>query len=176
MRKGRIMSNGLAVDFTELNELNPFFKDQEKIMTNTVTGSFLKGAAVAKKALISATPGKLKKFNTTLAIKKVRPKDGVISVLVGYFGRKIKYVNKRGIAWDAFFLLYWKNYGTLKKRDSSHAFQYNVRPGASKMKGGINPLKFYDQAAEACLSGAFQAIEDSTEKELNKQVLKYGFK
>lgn len=184
--------NGISVDFSELDELNPFFKDQEKIMNNTVLAAFVKGGNVMKKALRDNTPSSMKKFNTTLAVKRYKPTGGILSVAVGYFGRKLKYVTKSGKEWDAFFLLYWKNYGTLKNRDSSHDFQYKVRSTPSKVtkgrragriirpssskSGGIIPARFFNLTADANMESSYQAINEATEKELYKQVAKYGFK
>lgn len=168
--------NSFSVDFSELDELKPFFKDQEKIMTNTVLASFVKGGTVMKKALKDSTPSSLKKFNATLAVKKLKPVAGILQVAVGYFGRKLKFITKSGKEWDAFFLLYWKNYGTLKNRDTSHSFQYKVRPVSQKKSGGINPVRFFNLTADANMEAAYNAINDAIEKELNKQVVKYGFK
>ncbi len=168
--------NMLSVDFSELNELNPFFEGQEKIMSNTVAASFVKGGAVMKKALGGNLPSGLQKFKGTLAVKKYRPQDGIIRVAVGFFGRRLKFVNARGKEWDAFFPLYWKNYGTLQNRDASHQFQYKVRPVSQKKSGGINPVLFFDHTAEANMESAYNTISESTEKELAKNVLKFGFK
>lgn len=168
--------NGLKVDFSELEELNPFFKGQEKIMSNTVINSFMKGAALAKKELKNSTPSALSKFNPTLTIKRVKPKNGVLQVMVGYFGRKLQYVNRRGVKWDAYFMLYWANYGTMNNRASDHVFQYSRRRVSADFKGGIKPLRFFDKAADTVMENAFTAVDNAIEGELNKQVVKYGFK
>ena len=168
--------NLFSVDFTELNTLKPFFDDQEKIMNATMVSSFLKGGGVMKKALANSTPAGLKKFNSTLMVKKYKPSNGILQVAVGYFGRKIKYINKRGKEWDAFYLLYWKNYGTLRNRDSGHNFQYKIRSGSINKNGGISPSRFFDLTAEMNMESAYAAIEEATDKELNKAVIKYGFK
>ena len=164
------MIDGLKVDFTELEELNPFFKDQEKVINNTVTKSFMVGAILARRLLKSSTPANLSKFNETLATKKLKPKDGIIQVMVGYFGRKLNYVNRRGVKWDAYFMLYWANYGTMSKRASDHAFQFGRKKVSASKLGGINPLKFFDKAADSVLEPAFNAIDQAAEKELYKQV------
>lgn len=169
-------TSGVSVDFSELKELNPFFDNQEKIMNTTVLNSFMKGAALAKKEFKKSTPSRLSKFNETIAVKKQKPKNGILEVVVGYFGRKLFYVNARGVKWDAFFLLYWSNYGTMAKRASDHSFQYGRRKISSAMKGGIQPVKFFDKTADLVMSPAFNEIDSSVEKELNKQVAKYGFK
>lgn len=178
----------VRVDFTELNELNPFFEDQEKIINATVVNSFVKGANFAKKELKKSTPSSLKKFNETLATKRLKPTNGLLQVLVGYFGRKIFYVNKRGVKWDAYYLLYWSNYGTLKNRASDHQFKYGVRTKipiskkglkllpSSMKRGGIMPVKFFDKTADMVMQPAFNEVDKNIEKELNKQVIKYGFK
>ncbi len=168
--------DGLKVDFSELEQLNPFFKDQEKIINNTVLNSFMKGAAQARKELKNSTPATLAKFNETLQTKKLKPKDGILQVMVGYFGRKVNYVNRRGVKWDAYFMLYWANYGTLSKRASDHSFQFGRKKVSADHKGGINPLKFFDKAADSAMDTAFTAIDQATEKELYKQVAKHGFK
>jgi hypothetical protein len=168
--------DGLKVDFSELERLNPFFKDQEKIINNTVLNSFMKGAAVARKELKNNTPPALAKFNETLQTKKLKPKDGILQVMVGYFGRKVNYVNRRGVKWDAYFMLYWANYGTLSKRASDHPFQFGRKKVSADHKGGISPLKFFDKAADSVMDTAFAAIDQAAEKELYKQVAKHGFK
>lgn len=182
--------NSIGVDFSELKELNPFFKDQEKIMNATVLNSFMKGANVAKKVLKNATPAPLKKFNESLAAKKLKSTGGILSVLIGYFGRRI-FAKKKKYNLDAWYILYWKNYGTLKKRAGDHAFQSPLRSGTPASgravrkdkvrtrfytRGGITPLKFYDNAADSAMEQGMTAINESVEKELYKQVAKYGFK
>ena len=167
---------GITVDFSELEELNPFFKNQERVINNTVLNSFMKGAAVARRVLKSSTPASLAKFNETLQTKKLKPKDGILQVMVGYFGRKVNYVNRRGVKWDAYFMLYWANYGTMANRAADHPFQYARKQVSSGKQGGINPLRFFDKAADSVMDTAFTAIDDATEKELYKQVAKYGFK
>lgn len=93
--------------------------------------------------------------------------DGTQSLLVGLFNKKqTKNPSSEIPDW---FKAYWKNYGTLKRRDPNHDFMYPIREGRAKRnKEGQMPERFFEAAAagwEGPFISAFeQAMADQQDK------------
>ena len=154
--------------------LNSFLMDHTKELDKTVIGSLTKGGRVIQREVIARMPDKLKVFKSIFGIKKVKSNNACVTV--GFFGRKLSYVNRRGVKWDAFNLLYWSNYGTLSNRDASHTFTKGRRSVSKKWKGGIAPLRFFDKAVDASFDQALTVASDDLGSILDKVSNKYGFK
>lgn len=168
----------------------PFFDDNKKAMDKIMINSLVKGGNEVKKILIKTLPPTLSKFKTVAAVKKRKSIDGVQRVEVGFFGRRL-YSKRKSYNLDAYMILYWKNYGTLKNRDSGHQFKYNIRtavpPSGHKVRkdrvrtsyqknGGVMPANFFEQGAASSLSQAENATKKNIENEYNKLLQKWGFK
>lgn len=63
------------------------------------------------------------------------------------------------------FKAYWKNHGTLARRDPNHHFDYKRKRVSANWKGGIRPSNFFEPSAERAL----KIFADKFEQELNKR-------
>jgi hypothetical protein len=167
--------SSLSFNIEGINELDSFLKNHSKELDGSVCDSLAKGGRVISKEIASRMPDNLKKFKSILSMKKY-PKAINPSVLVGFFGRKLNYVNRRGIKWDAFNLVYWANYGTLSNRDKSHAFSSARKSKSSKWRGGIRPLRFFDDAVNSSMEQGLETAQADLDNIIDKVSDKYGFK
>lgn len=133
-----------------------------------------KGATPLKAELRNALPSNLKKFKAILAAKTTRSKTPSLSV--GFRGRKVRYQNRRGVTWDAYQLVYWHNYGTLSRRDSSHTFSKTRRRVSAKWKGGLQAKNFVEKGMQAGLPKAEKKMLEEFDNEINKWANKNGFR
>ena len=157
-----------------IDELDSFLKDHPKELDKTVIGCLTKGSAIIKKEIISLMPDALKKLKPIVTSKNLT-KSSNPNVLIGVFGRKMFYINKRGVRWDAFNLAYWSNFGTMANRDKSHVFQTSRRKVSKNFKGGIRPTNFFDRAVNNTMDSALNSASDSLNKIVDDLANKYGF-
>ena len=61
--------------------------------------------------------------------------------------------------------VYWRNYGTLQRRDLQHKFTYKRKAISAKWKGGIKPRNFFDKA----LAGEDDVWKKKFEESLKKK-------
>lgn len=81
---------------------------------------------------------------------------------------------KDGKDWDAYFPLYWLNYGTKDKRDSQHQFVKARKAISSGQRNGIRPRRFVDQAWEQTKGRAEQICTSELITQTNKFLAKYA--
>lgn len=67
------------------------------------------------------------------------------TMMFGLFGEKAL---PNGRAIPDWFKAYWKNYGTLARRDSGHKFVFKRKNITEKWKGGIAPSRAFDKVIE----------------------------
>lgn len=163
-----------TVEIEGIETLDSFLKNHSKELDKTVLDSLVKGSREVRNDVVSRMPANLKKFESIFGTKKL-PKAAIPSVLVGFFGRKMNYINKRGVKWDAFMLVYWQNYGTMANRDSSHDFQSARRTISRNKKGGIKPLNFWDNGVNTSYETALDKSAEDVEKTIDQLSVKYGF-
>ena len=163
------------IEIADVKSLDEFLKDHVNELNKTVLGSLTKGARITNKAILTAMPGSLQKFKPILGVKSLG-KSGNPSVLLGFFGKKLYYINHRGIKWDAFYMVYWQNYGTMANRDSSHKFQTARRRKTINFKGGIKPLLFFEKGISNGHEEGRQAAENDLSKIIDAISEKFGFR
>jgi len=164
----------VTVKMEGFDSLDSFLKDHTKELDKTVIGSLTKGGREIQRAVIAQMPDKLKVFKNIFSIKKLKGDNP--AVILGFFGRKMNYINRRGVKWDAFNLVYWANYGTLANRDRSHQFTKARRRESIKWRGGIKPLNFFDKAVDASYDKALTVADEDLNKIVDQLSNKYGFK
>ena len=183
-----------------LDELKDFLKDHPKELQKSVLESLTRGARICNKQMAAAMPSALQKFKAILSVKKLS-RTAIPMVMLGFFGRKVQFVNRRGIRWDAWNIVYWLNYGTNANRDKNHEFasqakarkrseliamlsgkpkrgrafskSLKVRPSIA---GGIKPLNFFEKGYQAGFQPGLDAASADIEKTLDMVSAKYGFK
>lgn len=165
----------IAVKIEGIDELGSFLQNHTKELDKSVVGSLTKGSRVITKEIVSLMPGNLQKFKPVVTTKKLTASKNP-TVLVGVFGRKMYFVNARGVKWDAFMPVYWANYGTMANRDGSHAFQSSRRAKSKNKIGGIKPLNFFEKAVSNSMDSALNAAADDINNIIGQVADKYGFK
>ena len=157
-----------------IDELTEFLKEHPKELNKSAIQSLTKGSAVLKKSIISMMPSNIRMFKPIVASKQLGKEDNP-TLLVGIFGKKLFYSNKRGLKMDAFYLAYWNNYGTLANRDSSHAFVFGRRKKSVSKTGGIRPSRFFDRAVDASMEAALNVASDDLNNVVDQLASKFGF-
>ena len=91
-------------------------------------------------------------------------KTGIYTKRVVVYLRGAKGTN---VEFDAYYPLYWHNYGTLGRRDPTHKFTKPVSTKAHKFPG-IRPLRFIQKAYDERFREVVQYAEDNLLKEAEK--------
>ena len=167
------MADQIKID--GLDSLDDFIQNHTKELDKTVSLSLAKGARVVNKAILNAMPGNLQKFKPILSVKTYN-KGKSPAVLLGFFGRKMYYVNRRGVRWDSFFMVYWQNFGTMANRDSSHQFITARRKKTKTYSGGIRPSNFFERGVMSGTEAGLMAAQNDLNKIINSLANKYGFR
>jgi len=158
-----------------IDELSSFLQNHTKELDKSVLQSLTKGSRLIKNEIVSRMPGNLQKFKSIIGSKNLTNSANP-TVLVGVFGRKLNFVNRRGVKWDPFMLVYWANYGTMANRDGSHTFQSSRRSVSRNKKGGIKPLNFFEKAIDSSMDSALSIAADDIDKTMDIVASKFGFK
>lgn len=167
------MANAITIEGTA--ELDDFLKSHVAELDKTVVGSLSKGARVVNKSILAAMPSALQKFKPILTVKALN-KAKFPAVLFGFFGRKLYYVNRRGTRWDAFFMVYWQNYGTLANRDGGHSFVKSRRSKTKNYRGGLLAKRFFESGVDSGYQTGLTTANDDLGKTLDAISNKYGFR
>lgn len=128
-------------------------------------------------------PVKLSDLKQAITTKVMR---SIPAVKTGVYTKRVVVMlphKGKEIEWDAYYLLYWHNYGTLYRRDPNHYFQKPVNIRKEHLSGGINPKKFIQKAydnrfaevvayAEAhLLADAEKFLDRNSKRFIQKQVV-----
>lgn len=113
-------------------------------------------------------PPNFEGYERTIAIKNNRS----ASILAGIQNKRMYVMLGEGDKqkrWDAFYPLYWMNYGTLENRHPLHRFDKPRRDVSKKWKGGIKPLMFMQLSWD----NTSEVIEQLIKKNLSARVVKF---
>lgn len=146
-----------------------------KQLKSAALAALSSGATEPKKGVRNAMPASLKKFKTILKHKRVK-NSTLPMVEVGFFGKVMQYVNRRGVQWDAFMILYWHNYGTLSKRDSGHSFDRARKKKTANWRGGTSASHFWENGIAGTEDKALDKTAIALDKQVDKILVKNGFK
>ena len=117
----------------------------QNVMKMTKTAMKEAGRATAR-VIRSKTPGR---FRPLVGYKVTKGQiSGNTYALVGYFNKGKKKTSDSDI--PDWFKAYWKNYGTLARRDASHHFATGVKPRTRYRRNNVG------QPAENFFEGAIQ--------------------
>lgn len=158
-----------------IDELTSFLENHTKELDKTVVGSLIKGSREIKKDIIANMPGNLQKFKP-IVTHKALTKSSNPSLVVGVFGRRLSYTNRRGVKWDPFMLEYWANFGTMANRDKGHPFQSARREKSKSWRGGIRPQHFFERGIESSVEAALRIASEDMENIIDSLSKKFGFK
>ena len=149
---------------TGLDDALKCFDQAPKNLRNVVKTAMRAGARQAKKEIRNVMPRRFKRL-VSYRVKKGRvSKD--LNAEVGVFN-KVKGVGKERDDW---YKAYWKNYGTLARRDSSHQFNEPIKKLGRKRRNEVGQLheNFYDKAIEPAKSAYLRAFQDSVKRQEDK--------
>lgn len=101
-------------------------------------------------------------------------------VTAGYSGKRGGTKKSSGYEGDAnweWFKAYWKNNGTLRRRDPSHDFVYPIRSrsGKNRNQQGIHARNFYEKSVEGLEPKVERVFVRSIEKQ-HEQLIKLNAK
>ena len=156
----------VTIEFTGVENLQQIFnKLPEQYAKKPVQAAFRKAAKPFIAAVKSNLPSRLSSLAKIINV--VNNKGAGITA--GVLSKKGMVTLKDGRDYDAFFPVYWNNYGTYSRRDSSHKFSKARKAKTSSRRGGIVPLRFVEKSWEQTKAQA----EEITQKELVTQTEKF---
>lgn len=156
----------VTIEFTGVENLQEIFnKLPEKYAKKPVQAAMRKAAKPFITATKSNLPSRLSSLKKIISI--VNNKGAGITA--GVLSKKGMVTLKDKKNYDAFFPVYWSNYGTYANRDSSHKFVQKRKAKTANRRGGIVPLRFVEKSWDATKAQA----EEIAQKELVTQTEKY---
>lgn len=127
----------------------------ERILKKAMT----EGGKAAARAMKGKTP---KRWVKLVRYKVGKALTGGSTVRIGYYGTRGAKTRTSEI--PDFFKAYWKNHGTLSRRDPEHKFDYPVKPNVERRNDvGQYPEKFFEEA----IRGIEEVFVDKVEEVLN---------
>jgi len=154
----------ISAYITGLDDALKCFDQAPQNLLKVVRQALKDGGKQAAKEIRRAMP---RRFKRLVSCKVVRGSlTGDWSALVGAFN-KVKSGTDEPSDW---FKAYWKNYGTLARRDKNHKFDYPIKKLSRKRRNEVGQPheNFYD-AAIAPAQGAFlRAFQDSVKAREDK--------
>ena len=137
--------------------------------------NMLKICKTAARKAASATAKNIRR-NVPATFKRIvsySVKQGQVTrktnALIGLFNKKSKKRGRKEVS--DWFKAYWKNYGTSKRRDTSHQFQYAIRhdrDATKRNKEGQYPERFFEQAIKGWENIFVDAFAKSLKEQENK--------
>lgn len=121
-----------------------------------VDKAFKEGGKAASRSVRQKTPKRWKKLVRYKVEKSLR---GNTSALIGYFNSSRGTRGKSDM--PDWFKAYWKNYGTLSRRDPEHKFDNPVKPHVERRNNaGQFPEKFFEAAMERMEDAFIGKVEE----------------
>lgn len=181
MAEGGIQIRVESQGIDELKEI--FDKLPTKVAKRPLQSTLRRAAKPLEQEVKNTLPVRLKDMGQAVTTKNMRSFAGVktgvytkrVAVTLGSEGKEKQ--------WDAYYLLYWHNYGTLSRRDPSHTFQKKVNIRKSHLSPGIHPRRFIQKAYESkaaevvayaeahLLADAEKFLDRNSNRFLQKQVV-----
>lgn len=136
----------------------------QNVLKMTKTAMREAGKATAR-VIRAGTPARFRRLVGSKVTK------GAVSsntyALVGYFSKGQKKNSDKEVS--DWFKAYWKNYGTLARRDSSHHFATKVKPRVRGRRNNVGqpPELFFEQACEGWETKFLDTFQSSMKKQEN---------
>jgi hypothetical protein len=140
------------------------FDQAPKNLVKVVRTALRKGGSQAAKEIRKAMPRRFKRLVSSKVVKGAV--SGDYSALIGAFN-KVKSGTSEPDDW---FKAYWRNYGTLTRRDPGHQSDYPIKHLNRKRRNevGQDAEKFYDKSIAPAQSAFLRAFQDSIKKQEDK--------
>jgi len=162
----------VTIEFSGVEELQQIFeKLPEKYAKKPVTATFRKGGNIYNKTLRQNLPPRMSQLKKLIKSKAGKGKSA--SLISGAWANMGTVTKSNGKEFDAFYILYWSNYGTLSNRQPGHKFDRARRAVSSSWGGGVRPQLFAEKAWEQSKDQVETVINDELENETLKFLNKY---
>lgn len=149
---------------TGLDDALKCFDKAPENLLKVVRQAMKDGGRQAAKVIRQAMPRRFKRLVSSKVVKGAV--SGDYSALIGAFNRAKSGNNEP----DDWFKAYWKNYGTLTRRDKEHTFDYPVKHLNHKRRNevGQHAEKFYDAAVGPAQEAFVRTFQDSVKNQEDK--------
>ena len=149
---------------TGLDDCLKCFDQAPKNLLKVVKKALKDGGKQAAQELRKALPRRFKRLVSNKVVKGVE--SGDYSALIGAFNRVKSGTDEP----DDWFKAYWKNYGTLTRRDPNHKFDNPVKRLNRKRRNEVGQAaeNFYDQAVAPAQQAFIRAFQDSLKAQEDK--------
>ena len=149
---------------TGLDDCLKCFDQAPKNLLKVVKKAMKDGGKQAAKEFRKVMPRRFKRLITNKVVKG--SVSGDYSALIGAFNR----VKSGTEEPDDWFKAYWKNYGTLTRRDPNHKFDNPVKRLNRKRRNEVGQAaeNFYDQAVAPAQRAFIRAFQDSLKQQEDK--------
>ena len=149
---------------TGLDDALKCFDKAPENLLKVVRQAMKDGGRQAAKVIRQAMPRRFKRLVSSKVVKGAV--SGDYSALIGAFNRAKSGNNEP----DDWFKAYWKNYGTLTRRDRSHTFDYPIKHLNHKRRNevGQHAEKFYDGAVAPAQDAFVRTFQDSVKNQEDK--------
>ena len=150
-------------------EIDPTSLDIERIMADlpkkyakkTVQKEMRTASKPFIKDLRSNLPESFKMASKTVGTSNFKK---IPAITAGIQLNKAFVVLRDGKTWDAYYPLYWNNYGTLANRDPQHDFVKKRKSISQSWSGGIRAKKFVQESQGRTESQVIGTLSDSLKK------------
>ena len=149
---------------TGLDDCLKCFDQAPKNLRKVVRTAMKVGARQAAKEIRKAMPRRFKRL-VSYKVKKGRVSHD-LNAEVGAFNR----VKGTGGERDDWYKAYWKNYGTLSRRDKTHQFTEPIKKLGRKRRNEVGQPQenFYDKAIQPAQAAYLRAFQDSVKQQEDK--------
>jgi len=136
----------------------------ERVAKGPVQKTFRKGAIPYIARVRGNIPSSLNDLKKAVIAKNMKG----AAIKVGPYARKLK-VKISGVQSDvdAYYPLYWHNYGTYGERDPEHQFKTPRKSKTAKREGGTRPLNFIERAWESTKYQVQQIVDRDMQKNID---------
>ena len=149
---------------TGLDDALKCFDNAPGNLLKVVKTALKDGGKQAAKEVRKAMPRRFKRLVSCRVVKGSISGDW--SALVGAFNR----VKSGTSEPDDWFKAYWKNYGTLQRRDPNHKFDYPIKKLSRKRRNEVGQPRenFYDGAIDPAQKAFLRAFRESVKNQEEK--------
>lgn len=153
----------VTIEFTGVENLQEIFnKLPGQYSKKPVQAAFRKAARPFVQALKASAPRATGETAKGIGIKNGKGP----SITVGF---------RTGSGYmPAWFKAYWKNYGTLANRSTSHTFKNKRKPKTAGRRGGIIPTHFVEKSWDATKGQIEQTIQTELKTQTEKFLQKHA--
>ena len=164
------MADAIRLSVEGLDDIERMFDRFPDNMLKMEKKAMRKASQAVSKSIKKGIP---KRFKKLVKYKMHEDRSGNTYVLIGAYNRKevSGHQSKKGDPAFDWFKLYWKNYGTLSRRDPNHTFKYSIKPltpGNKRRQSVGQPAQnFFEKATAGWQDIYLETFEKEMKKEEN---------